>query len=108
MPPKGTNDISVNRMDFAPAATLAEFGARNASQYGKMFWGWYSLTVSEIKEVGCCVKASPFVGNPYHADIVMPVALDAEDRKDALIECAMDLAYHAKFLPWGDWINEIA
>ena len=35
------------------------------------------------------------------ADIVVPVALDAEDRKDALREHAIDLAYHATFVPWG-------
>lgn len=107
IPPKNTNEISVNRMKFAPTASLAELGTRNAKKLGKNFWGWYTLTAVEIKEVGCGIKVSPFKGNPYHADIVIPVALDAEDRRDALVEYARDLAYHAKYLPWGDWTSEI-
>ena len=59
IPPKNTNEISVSRMDLAPAATLAELGTRNASQSGKMFWGCYTLTAGYIQEVGCSVKASP-------------------------------------------------
>lgn len=108
LPPKNTNDISVNRMDFAPIASLAELGTRNARNLKKNFWGWYTLTVVDINEVGCGIKASPFAGNTYHADVVIPVALDAEDRRDALREYASELADRAKFLTWGDWTNQIS
>ena len=107
MPPKNTNDVSVNRMDLAAVVTLAELGSRNARKAGKTFWGWYTLTAREIEEVGCTVKASPLDDNPFHADIVLPVPLDAEDRKDDLTEYARDLAYHATFFTWGEWSSEI-
>ena len=100
---KNSNEISVNRMDLAPESTMAEIGTRNASQSMKKFWGWYILTAGDVEEVGCGIKPSPSSENPYHADIVVPVALDAEDRRDAVIEYARDLAYCATFLPSGKW-----
>ena len=102
-PPKDSNEISVNRMDLAPVATMAELGMRNARSLGKSFWGWYILTAGDVEGVGCSVKPSPSDDNPYHADIVIPVALDVEERRDNVIEYARDLAYHATFLPWGEW-----
>lgn len=101
--PKDSNEISVNRMDFVSEATMAKLGMRSASSSGKLFWGWYILTAGDIQEVGCSVKPSPSDDNPYHADILIPVALDAEERRDEVIEYARDLAYHARFLPWGEW-----
>ena len=95
-------------MDLAPKATLAEMGVRNASLSGKEFWGWYILTVKDIEDVGCKIIPSPLEDNPYHADILVPVALDAKDRKDALREYAIGLAYSATFSPWGEWPSEIA
>ena len=102
-PPKNSNEISVNRMGLVPVAKMAELGMRNASLSGKLFWGWYILTAEDIEEVGCSVKPSPSDDNPYHADIVIPVALDTEERRDDIIEYATGLAYHSTFLPWGEW-----
>ncbi|MCY3985693.1 MAG: hypothetical protein OXF23_01425 [Candidatus Dadabacteria bacterium] len=106
-PPQNSNEISVNRMDLVSMATMVELGVRNASSSGKLFWGWYILTAGDIEEVGCSVKPSPSDDNPYHADIVIPVALDAEERRDEVIEYARDLAYHATFLPWGEWTKTV-
>ena len=103
MPPKGTNEISVNRLGLATKAALAELGTRNATRLGKKFWGWYTLTSDDVEAVGCHINPSPFPGNPYHADIIIPVALDAKDRRDDLTEYARDLAYRAIFEPWGKW-----
>ena len=105
-PPKDSNEISVNRLGLAPDSEMAEIGIRNATRLRKSFWGWYILSANDVEAVGCIVKPSPVPDNPYHADIVMPVALDAEDRRYALIEYARDLAYHATFRPWGDWSKE--
>ena len=102
-PPKDSNEISVNRMGLAPVAKMAELGMRNASLSGKLFWGWYILTAEDIEGVGCSLKSSPSDDNPYHADIVIPIALDAEERRDDVIEYATGLAYHSTFLPWGEW-----
>ncbi len=104
-PPKNSNEISVNRMDLARINTLAELGKRNAASLGNLFWGWYILTKDAVEEVGCSVMQSPLDENPYHADIIIPVSLDAEERRDDVIAYARDLAYHANFLPWGEWTN---
>ena len=93
-------------MDFAPEAELAEIGSRNAEHSGNTFWGWYTFTALDVEEVGCSVRFSPLPDNPYHGDIVLPVALDAEDRRDALREYAMGLAYRAMFQPWGDQLTD--
>lgn len=53
------------------------------------------------------MEPSPSDENPYHADIIIPVALDAEERRDEVREYARDLAYHSEFLPWGEWTDEI-
>lgn len=106
-PPKGSNEISVNRMGLAPDDQMAEIGMKNAESLNKSFWGWYILSAGDVEAVGCSLRLSPLLDNPYHADIIIPVALDAEDTRDALIEFARDLAYHATFQPWGDWTKEL-
>ena len=106
-PPRSSNEISVNRMGLAPEDHLAEIGKKNAKPLNKSFWGWYILFAGDIEAVGCSVSLSSLADNPYHADIIIPVALDAEDTRDTLIEFARDLAYHARFRPWGDWTKEL-
>ena len=103
-PPKNRNDLSVSRMDAAPEDALAAIAIRNAEHSGRAFWGWYTLTARDVEAAGCTAQPSPLLDNPHHADIVLPVALDAEDRRDALREYAMDLAYRVTFRPWGDWV----
>ena len=105
-PPKNSNKISVNRLGFAPDSEMAEIGFRHAATLEKSFWGWYVLNAEDVEEVGCTVEASPALDNPYHADIVMPVELDAKEREEELIEYARDLAYRASFQPWGDWTEQ--
>ena len=58
---------------------MAEIGMKNADSMNKSFWGWYILSAGDVEAVGCSVRLSPLVANPYHADIIIPVALDAED-----------------------------
>ena len=103
LPPKESNEISVNRLGLASDSEMAEIGIYNAAALKKSFWGWYVLPVIDVKEVGCSVQPSPYRDNPYHADITVPVALDADDRRNELREIARDLAYRANFQSWGDW-----
>ena len=52
---------------------------------GREFYGWFVLSVADVLSVGtdrhegCSVAASPQEDNIYHADIVMPVPLDADE-----------------------------
>ncbi len=110
VPPKNTNDISVNRLDLASPSILAEIGTKNArlTCKHKQFWGWYVLSVENVRAARCFVKPTPMSDNQYHADIVVPVVLNAEERKHDLREYAMDLAKYAKFVPWGEWTKEVS
>ncbi len=103
VPPKHTNELSVNRMAMAPKDKLAEIGVTNAELSGKSFWGWYILSTEDIMIAGCTTIATPLDSNPYHADIIIPVSLDDDDRRHAITEYARQLAYRAQFVPWGDW-----
>ena len=106
-PPDNASEISVNRMGFASGAEMADIGIRNAAaDGGRSFWGWYMLSPGDIGAARCSVEPSPTCDNPYHADIVMPVAPDAEDRRDALTDYAKDLADRAVFRPWGEWVDQ--
>ncbi len=105
-PPKDSNELSVNRMDLASESVIADIGIRNAHALGKLFWGWYTLSASDVEEARCSVRPSPLFNNPYHADIIIPVTLDGEDKRDDIIEYSRDLAYFARFIPWGDWAGQ--
>ncbi len=65
------------------------------------------LFVIQKEATGCSVRPSPLDNNPYHADILIPVPLDSEERRYAVIEYARDLAYRATFLPWGEWTDKL-
>ena len=105
LPPKESNEISVSRLGLASDSKMVEFGICNAAALKKSFWGWYVLSVIDVEEVGCSVKPSLYRDNSYLADIIVPVALDADDRQNELREIAIDLAYRANFQSWGDWPN---
>ena len=95
-------------MGFAPDAKMAEIGLRNAAaDKGKDFWGWYILSDQDIKDAGCFVEPCPTEGNPYHANIIIPVPLDLENRHIELRKYANKLSEHTEFLPWGDWVSEL-
>lgn len=98
IPPKNTDVISVNRIDFESQTSLAELDTLNAKSIRKGIFGWHAFTVVDAEEVGCYVKASPLVGNPNHAHIVFPVVPKEEESKVKLTEIACDLAHHANFL----------
>ena len=107
IPPKNSNGLSVNRMGVAPDAEMAEIEKKNAEANDRDFWGWYILSAQDIEDAGCHLKESPTSDNPYHADIVIPVPFDTENRHDKMEEYANALAKRAEFHPWGDWVDKI-
>ena len=107
MPPKGSCELSVDRMDHATREELAGLAEKNTTRHNPLLWGWYTLSAAEVGEAKCSVKSSPWEGNPYHADILIPVNLGAADSRDDLMEYARDLAYCAEFVSWGDWPDAV-
>ncbi len=102
-PEADCNDISADRMDLASQDELAVLAEKNTSRANQSFRGWYTLTARDVTKAGCRAEPTPSCKNPYHADIVFPVPLDADDRKNKIRKRAWELARRAKYEPWGDW-----
>ena len=99
MPPPGSRELSVDRMDHADPGELADLAEKNTTHVNRKLWGWYTLSAATIVEVECDVRSSPLPGNPYHADILFPVDPGATESKDAIRQHAHDLALRAHFVP---------
>ncbi len=101
------NDVSVDRMDLASQNQLAKLAEKNTTREGKLFRGWYTLTVRDVTDVGCRASPTPRPENPYHADIEFLVPLNADNRKNEIRKRAFELACRAQYEPWGDWQYEV-
>lgn len=106
-PPGGCNKISVDRLGVASDAEIVAIAIKESSSLGEdstrvSFWGWYVLTVRDVRRVGCCVESDPLRENPYHAHIVFPENQAAQD-KHPYRSLAKALASASTFKKWGDW-----
>ena len=99
MPPPGSCELSVDRMDLCDTGMLADLAERNTTRADRSLQGWYTLSAGDVLRANCTVRSSPFPGNPYHADIAMPVNLGSIDSMDNLREYAWHLACTARFRP---------
>ena len=90
--------LSVDRLDLASNAEMAEIADRVAAGRGpsRNFYGWAVVSVAVAERDGRTVEATPLLDDPYHADIVLNLPVDA-DRTDAAIQHAQSLARHAHF-----------
>lgn len=115
LPKKGESRLSVDRLDRAPLYIAVANGERVAQKRqrgivrttGKpsrdiQFCGWGVITANAARNVGCSVEATPLegdadVGNPYHADIVLPktVETNEEERKDYAQQLALAARWEA-------------
>lgn len=84
--------VSVDRLDHAPPAAMAEVGRKRAAARTptRHFWGWAVLPVHGAATEGRTVEATPREENPYHADIVLH--LGDEEKRDQQRFHATDLA----------------
>ena len=72
--------VSVDRMDHAPVAVMAELAQQRAGSRTppRRFRGWAVLAVRNAATVGRTVAATPHEGNPYHADIFLNLPLQPD------------------------------
>ena len=72
--------VSVDRMDHAPVAAMAELARQRAGSRTppRRFRGWAVLAVQDAATVGRTVAATPREGNPYHADIFLNLPLQPD------------------------------
>jgi len=77
----GEIEISVDRLDIAPAIEATEIADHVAANRSATFYGWAVVVEERARANGRRAVATPQPGNPYHADIVLP-ALAAEDREE--------------------------
>lgn len=96
---RGHRAISVDRLT---QATLAEAVANAdaiaaARQNGRRFYGWAALSVGDVLGIGCAVAATPYAGNPYHADILLPESVIDDWAEQQ--QYALELAVRARWTP---------
>ena len=74
--------ISVDRVSKMTSIEAVRHGEIIASERGpnRSFYGWATLTRQKISEARCGCRASPEVGNLWHADILMAEAAAGDDR----------------------------
>lgn len=94
---RGVREISVDRLTLAPSGeAVAIADAVAAGREGnRSFYGWAVLSASEVASFGCAVVATPYQGNPYHADIVLPESATDEWEQR---QYALELASRARWL----------
>lgn len=90
--------LSVDRLAHAPDEEMAEIGDRNARRRGptRSFYGWATVTVADASEDGRSVRATPWLDNPYHADIDLNIPASVE-RRDIQNAHANSLAIAAEW-----------
>lgn len=81
-------EISVQRLDLAPAEVSIGHGLRTAGRH--RLGGWVTISVDEANQTGCLVRADPVRTNPCHANIVLPSLLVGNE--ECLREQAQALA----------------
>ena len=78
---EGEPRLSVDRLNMASPREVAEIADGVAAGRGRTFHGWAVVDAHTAASNGRQVTASPQLGNPYHADIVLPDAA-VEDREE--------------------------
>ncbi len=92
------DNLSVDRLGFAPDTEMAEIADRNAVERRQLFFGWAVVTVQQASEMERWVEPAPLLDNPYHALIFLNLPTGAE-RRDVARQHALNLAKHAVYRP---------
>ena len=92
------DNLSVDRLGFAPDLEMAEIADASAAARGKPFFGWVIVSVQRASNMGRKVMPVPLLNNPFHAEISLNLPTGAE-RKDVATQHALDLAMHATYQP---------
>ena len=80
---KSPINISVFLLNFASDEDLTKIGDAMATQRGpgRSFYGWAEVSVAKASENGREVHYTPQSRNKWHADIVLPVIVQADKKK---------------------------
>ena len=104
-PPKGRNDISVDRLGVDSDDEIGVVAKIADAEFNGKFYGWYMLTVRDVERAACSVRLSPTASNPYHADILYPEN-EAVEGIHRFRHLAQRLASTARFKPWPEGNQE--
>ena len=73
MPKSGDVRLSVDRLTVAPLGKISEIATATILRTsGHQFRGWAVVRSEAATASDRRVAASPILGNPYHADIILP------------------------------------
>lgn len=90
-------ELSVNRISTLSLEQAHALGLdhRNEHQTGQTYHGFARLLAMTCFELACKVQKDDYNGTkPYHANIIYPVGQKQDSQ-----EIAVQLAYHAEFVP---------
>ena len=104
-PPKGRNDISVDRFRVDSNDETGVVAKIASAEFNGEFYGWYMLTVRDVERAACSVRLSPTASNPYHADILYPENEGVEGIH-RFRHLAQRLASTARLKPWPEGNQE--
>lgn len=83
-----SNLLSIDRFGFCSQQKLTNIQDQNAKKRlpknKRSFYGWATLKAVDARKKERKVKSSPVSGNPYHAEIILPIQTRDEKKAHAL------------------------
>ena len=94
---KEDRSLSVDRFGFCSKQKLTDIQNQNAELRSKKFYGWAKLQALTARGSGRKVQSTPAENNPCHADIILPEAIEKDEKIAHAKELASNSEWEAGF-----------
>ena len=89
MEKKPSDSLSMDRFGFCVKEELIDIQDQNAKKRStndvqRSFYGWAKLKAIEARRKERKVESNPVKGNPYHAEVILPIHTRDEQKAHAL------------------------
>lgn len=92
----GIKELSTDRLNFADKETLIDL--HDTQRAPRQLQGWATITCAHASEMRRVVEANEVPGNPWHADIILPLSDDPDPIEEQKAH-SLNLANLAKWQP---------
>ncbi len=75
----GTRELSVDRLRDDHMVEVSAIAIEHDKRRNRNFYGWATVPQDAASENGRRVEPTPQPDNPYHADIILPIAVSKDD-----------------------------
>ena len=86
-----SNSLSMDRFGFCPKKELIDIQDQNAKirstkakDNQRSFYGWAKIKAVDARRKERKVKSNPVQGNPYHAEVILPIHTRDEQKAHAV------------------------